>query len=112
MTRRLFQLLGTMLSGFLLCFLLLHAVPGDPADRLEMIFSEMGAIVSATSVSARIIGWEESVGSLEPGKFADVIAVRENPLEDITALERVTWVMKGGEVYRDDDHGRRAADSN
>ena len=47
------------------------------------------------------MGWEADVGSLEAGKYADMIAVPGNPLEDITLLERVMWVMKGGEVYRD-----------
>ena len=70
--------------------------------RVEAGQSEMDAITSATSVSAMIMGWEDQVGSLEPGKYADVIAVPGNPLDDITVLERVMWVMKGGEVYRDD----------
>ena len=69
--------------------------------RVENGQSEMDAITSATSVSAMIMGWEANVGSLEAGKYADLIAVPGNPLEDITALERVIWVMKGGEVYRD-----------
>jgi len=64
--------------------------------------SEMDAITSATSVAAMIMGWDDQVGSLEPGKYADIIAVPGNPLDDITLLERVMWVMKGGEVYRDD----------
>ena len=70
--------------------------------RVEIGESEMDAITSATSVSAMIMGWDDRVGSLEPGKHADVIAVPGNPLDDITALERVMWVMKGGTVYRDD----------
>lgn len=70
--------------------------------RVELGESEMDAIVSATSVSAAIMGWEDQVGSLEPGKYADVIAVPGNPLEEIALLERVHWVMKGGQVYRDD----------
>ena len=70
--------------------------------RVENGQSEMDAIVSATRISAMIMGWEEEVGTLEAGKIADVIAVPGNPLEDITALERVMWVMKGGVVYRDD----------
>ncbi len=68
--------------------------------RVENGQSEMDAITSATSVSAMIMGWEAEVGSLEAGKYADVIAVLGNPLDDITALERVIWVMKGGEVYK------------
>ena len=69
--------------------------------RVENGQSEMDAITSATSVSAMIMGWEADIGSLEAGKYADVIAVPGNPLDDITLLERVMWVMKGGEVYRD-----------
>ena len=49
-----------------------------------------------------IMGWEADVGAVEPGKYADLIAVRGNPLDDITLLERVAWVMKGGKVYRND----------
>ena len=67
--------------------------------RVENGQSELDAIVSATTVSAMIMGWEEDVGSLEPGKLADVIAVPGNPLDDITVLERVAWVMKGGQVF-------------
>ncbi len=70
--------------------------------RVENGQSEMDAITSATSVSAMIMGWEDEVGALEAGKFADVIAVPGNPLDEIAALERVFWVMKGGKVYRDD----------
>ena len=67
--------------------------------RVENGQSEMDAITSAASVSAMIMGWEADVGSLEAGKYADVIAVPGNPLDDITALERVIWVMKGGKVH-------------
>ncbi|MCY3611362.1 MAG: amidohydrolase family protein [Gemmatimonadetes bacterium] len=75
--------------------------------RVEIGESEMDAITSATSISAMIMGWEADVGSLEAGKYADIIAVPGNPLDDITALERVTWVMKGGEIYRSDRAERR-----
>ncbi|MXX56566.1 MAG: amidohydrolase family protein [Gemmatimonadetes bacterium] len=75
--------------------------------RVEIGESEMDAITSATSISAMIMGWESDVGSLEPGKYADVIAVPGNPLDDIAALERVIWVMKGGEIHRDDLAPRR-----
>ena len=70
--------------------------------RVDNGENPMQSIVSATSVAAMIMGWEEQVGSLEAGKFADMIAVSGNPLEDITLLERVRWVMKGGQVFRDD----------
>ena len=72
------------------------------AIRVELGESEIDAITSATSVSAMIMGWEADVGAVEPGKYADLIAVRGNPLDDITLLERVAWVMKGGKVYRND----------
>jgi imidazolonepropionase-like amidohydrolase len=58
------------------------------------------AIVSATRTAAEIIGWSDRVGTLEAGKFADLIAVPGDPLRDITQLEHVTWVMKGGIVYK------------
>jgi len=49
---------------------------------------------------ARILMWQNEVGQLKPGYFADVVAVPGNPLEDITAVERVEFVMKGGVVYK------------
>ncbi len=72
------------------------------AVRVGLGESELDAITSATSISAMIMGWEADVGAVEPGKYADLIAVPGNPLDDITLLERVAWVMKGGKVYRDD----------
>ncbi len=70
--------------------------------RVELGESPMSAIVSATSLNAEIMGWSDRVGSVEPGKFADLIAVEENPLRDVTVLERVRFVMKGGAVYKDE----------
>jgi len=49
-----------------------------------------------------VMGWEDRIGTVEAGKFADLIAVEGDPLSDIAVLERVQWVMKGGVVYRDD----------
>ncbi len=57
-------------------------------------------IRAATTSAAELLGWSDRVGSLEPGLFADVIAAPGNPLEDITVLERVRFVMKGGKVVR------------
>ena len=56
------------------------------------------AIQAATSVAAEMMGWQDRIGSIEKGKFADIIAVSGDPLEDITELERVKFVMKGGQV--------------
>jgi imidazolonepropionase-like amidohydrolase len=60
----------------------------------------MDAIVSATSVSARSLGLEKTIGTLAPGYEADLIALRGDPLADITAVTRVAFVMKGGKVYK------------
>jgi imidazolonepropionase-like amidohydrolase len=58
------------------------------------------ALKSATSVAAELLGWQDRLGSLEPGKLADVVAVDGNPLEDISTTTRVTFVMKDGVVYK------------
>jgi imidazolonepropionase-like amidohydrolase len=60
----------------------------------------MDAIVSATSMAAESLGIGAKIGSIAPGFEADLIAVEGNPLEDITAVRRVVFVMKGGRVYR------------
>jgi imidazolonepropionase-like amidohydrolase len=62
----------------------------------------MQAVRSATSVGAENIGRGDSIGSIEKGKFADIIAVSGNPAVDVTEMERVKFVMKGGQVYRND----------
>ena len=49
---------------------------------------------------SRILMWQDKVGQLKAGFFADVIAVPRNPLQDITAVERVSFVMKDGVIYR------------
>jgi len=60
----------------------------------------MDAIVAATSLNAEAMGLEGRIGTLAPGMEADLIAVDGNPVNDITALQRVVFVMKGGAVYR------------
>jgi imidazolonepropionase-like amidohydrolase len=60
----------------------------------------MQAIQSATTVAARLLGRERDVGTLSPGHWADLIAVNGDPLGDISVLERVEHVMKGGMVVR------------
>jgi imidazolonepropionase-like amidohydrolase len=70
--------------------------------RVALGESPMSAIVSATSLNAEIIGWSDRVGTVERGKFADLIAVSGDPLRDIAELQRVKFVMKGGVVYRDE----------
>jgi imidazolonepropionase-like amidohydrolase len=60
------------------------------------------AIQSATTVASEMMGWQDQIGSIDKGKFADIIAVSGDPLKDITELERVAFVMKGGQVIRSD----------
>ncbi|HKY47490.1 MAG TPA: amidohydrolase family protein, partial [Acidimicrobiia bacterium] len=62
--------------------------------------SPMAAIQSATAWAAELLGWQDRVGGLEPGMFADLVAVRGDPIEDITLLDNVEWVMKGGRVVK------------
>ncbi|HLH39660.1 MAG TPA: amidohydrolase family protein [Bryobacteraceae bacterium] len=61
------------------------------------------AIRSATTEAADLLGIGDKAGAIEPGRWADVIAVAGNPLEDISVLGRVHFVMKEGQVYRDDE---------
>jgi imidazolonepropionase-like amidohydrolase len=58
----------------------------------------MDAILSATSISAESLGMADKIGAIAPGMDADLVAVDGNPLEDITAVRRVVWVMRGGKV--------------
>jgi imidazolonepropionase-like amidohydrolase len=60
----------------------------------------MQAIHSATLSAAELMGWEDRVGSLAPGKYADIIAVAGDGLADLKAFENVGFVMKGGVVYK------------
>jgi imidazolonepropionase-like amidohydrolase len=64
--------------------------------------SPMRAIQSATVEAAALIGQPEKIGSLVPGRFADVVAVNVDPLKDISVLEKIPFVMKSGVVYRNE----------
>jgi imidazolonepropionase-like amidohydrolase len=72
------------------------------AKLVEWGMKPIDAIQSATAHAADLIGWSGKVGSLEPGRYADVIAVSGDPLSDVRALESVKFVMKGGAVVRSD----------
>ena len=78
---------------------------GDQVREFKIYVAEgmspMAAVKTATSAAAEMIGWEK-VGAVEPGRYADLIAVSGDPLADITQLERVKWVMKGGRVVKDE----------
>jgi imidazolonepropionase-like amidohydrolase len=77
---------------------------GTQARELELMV-QFGmkplAVLQADMInSAKLLGWERQIGQLKPGYFADIVAVPGNPLEDITAVERVSFVMKNGVVVR------------
>jgi len=70
------------------------------AKMVQWGMTPMQAIQSATTSGADLLGWSDRVGSIQVGRFADIIAVAGDPLREITELERVTFVMKGGVVYK------------
>jgi imidazolonepropionase-like amidohydrolase len=70
------------------------------AVMAKLGLSPLQAIQAATLNAADLIGWSDSVGTLESGKFADLIAMSGDPLQDVSVLERVKFVMKGGEVIK------------
>ena len=67
---------------------------------LELGLTPLQTIQMATSNAADLLGWSDKVGTLVPGAWADLVAVRGDPLSDVTVLERPTFVMKGGTIYR------------
>ncbi|GAB5413652.1 MAG: amidohydrolase family protein [Congregibacter sp.] len=69
---------------------------------VEAGMTPLQALRSATIETARMLNADAEIGSLETGKYADIIAMEGNPLEDISALRSISFVMKGGEIYRDD----------
>ncbi|HET7258307.1 MAG TPA: amidohydrolase family protein [Candidatus Acidoferrum sp.] len=64
----------------------------------------MQAIRAGTTVPAELLGWSDRAGTVEAGKWADIVAVSGDPLKDISELKRVKFVMKGGAVYKNDLH--------
>ena len=72
------------------------------ADYVKLGMTPVQAIQSATVNAADLLGWSDRVGSLDAGKFADVIAVDGDPTQDVRTLEKVRFVMKGGTVYKNE----------
>jgi imidazolonepropionase-like amidohydrolase len=70
------------------------------SHQVRLGMTPLEAIRSATTVAAELLGWQGKVGAIEPGSYADVIAVSGDPLKDVSILERVEFVIKGGEVVR------------
>ena len=87
--------------------------PFTPTDsmptKLDVYVNQYGmtplaAIQSATLNAADLMGWTDRVGSLDPGKWADLIAVPGDPLQDVRILQHIPFVMKSGIVYKDEAH--------
>jgi imidazolonepropionase-like amidohydrolase len=81
-----------------------HGTQGSEFEALVRrgAMSPTRAIQSGTIINAEALGWQDRVGSIEKGKFADLVAVSGDPLADISELQRVKFVMKGGKVIRND----------
>ena len=79
-------------------------MPGHTAPEFErrtaLGMTAQHAITHATSTPAKVLHMADKIGDLKPGMLADIIAVEGNPLEDIKALGRVTFVMKDGKIYK------------
>jgi imidazolonepropionase-like amidohydrolase len=72
------------------------------AVMVKLGLSPLQSIQAATINAADLLGWPDKVGTIEPGKWADLIAVDGDPLQDVTTLERVKFVMKGGAVIKNE----------
>ena len=66
----------------------------------EMGLTPLQSIQAGTLNAADLLGWSDKVGTVEPGKWADLIAVDGDPLKEVTALQHVRFVMRGGEIVR------------
>jgi imidazolonepropionase-like amidohydrolase len=64
----------------------------------------MQAIRAGTSTAAELLGWSDKLGTIEAGKWADIVAVSGDPLKDIKELQNVKLVMKAGTVYKNEMH--------
>ena len=72
------------------------------AVMVKLGMSPLQSIQAATINAADLLGWSDKIGGLEPGKWGDIIAVDGDPLQDVTTLEHVKFVMKGGEVVKNE----------
>ncbi len=77
---------------------------GTNARELEVMvrygMTPIAALKSSMMVAAELLGWQNQIGSIEPGKLADLIAVSGDPLADITEMQRVKFVMKDGKAVK------------
>jgi imidazolonepropionase-like amidohydrolase len=72
------------------------------AVMVKLGLTPLQSIQAATINAADLLGWSDKIGTIEPGKWADIIAVDGDPLRDVTTLERVKFVMKGGELVKNE----------
>jgi imidazolonepropionase-like amidohydrolase len=81
-----------------------HGLNGHELDVYvnQLGMAPLAALQSATINAADLMGWSAKTGTLEPGKWADIIAVEKNPVDDVKVLQDVKFVMKGGVVYKDE----------
>jgi imidazolonepropionase-like amidohydrolase len=80
-----------------------HGLNGHEfATMVKMGLTPLQAIQAGTTNAADLLGWAGKVGTLEPGAWADIVAVDGDPVKDVTTLERVKFVMKGGEVVKNE----------
>jgi imidazolonepropionase-like amidohydrolase len=68
----------------------------------------MQSIVAGTSNAAKLLGWDKTIGTLQAGKFADIVAVPGNPLTNIKAMEGTVFVMKNGNIYKGGTNGSQS----
>ena len=77
---------------------------GTQAREFELMvkygMTPLASIQAGTVNGAKLLGWQDQIGALKSGYLADIVAVPGNPLEDISVLKQVSFVMKGGVVYK------------
>jgi imidazolonepropionase-like amidohydrolase len=72
------------------------------AVYISLGMSSLAAIQTATIYDADLLGWSDKIGTIGPGKWADIIAVDADPLKDVSTLHHVKFVMKGGKVVKNE----------
>jgi imidazolonepropionase-like amidohydrolase len=75
---------------------------GEFWSMVQLGMSPVQALQAGTVNAADLMAWSDRIGSITPGKFADIVAVRGNPLDDVTLLQHVSFVMKDGVTYKNE----------
>lgn len=73
---------------------------------VDMGMTPVEVLKAATKINGELLGWEDKIGTIELGKYADIVAFAKNPLEDIKAMEVCDFVMKDGVIYKEDGASR------